>query len=283
MSITLDDNAVDVFKLYDELAIAYSKDIEGYKSLLKSIEAMITQKEEMLQDIKDKTIGILKSSLDVKASPEPRVRKKGRKIKTVVLNEKAVEADDEIETGGDVIEIAATPEEAQPLEMIPVIDAKVQKQRAPRQKKEAGKGKVKKVAKPKKLTKRSKKIADVKTPGIKKSEKPAKAEKEIKCLYHPESSAVDMQRQLCSSCRWKLRSNGLTEYDKDPSVVSFLKGETKSIPNVGQPMCPVHPEVPAYNKKTGLCQRCQSKAKALGVTDRRLVEAELELIMNPLI
>jgi hypothetical protein len=85
-----------------------------------------------------------------------------------------------------------------------------------------------------------------------------------------------MRRQLCSSCRWKLRSNGLTEFDKDLSVVSFLKGETKSIPNVGQPMCPVHPEVPAYNKKTGLCQRCQSKAKAIGVADRHLTEKELK-------
>jgi hypothetical protein len=280
MSITLDDNAVDVFKTYDDLAIAYSKDIEGYKTLLKSIEAMIMQKEEMLQDIKNKTIGLLKSSLDIKTSPKSRGRKKGRKIKTVTLNIEPAAAVDEIDTGEAVIEIAATPLEAQPIEMIPVI--KVQRSRASRQKKETGKGKVKKAPKPKKPAKRSKIIAEDKTPGIKKTEKPAKAEKEIKCLYHPESAAVDMQRQLCSSCRWKLRSNGLTEYDKDPSVVSFLKGETKSIPNVGQPMCPVHPEVPAYNKKTGLCQRCQSKAKALGVTDRRLVEAELELIMNPL-
>ena len=106
MSITLDDKAVDVFKLYDEMTIAYSKDIEGYKTLLKSIEAMITQKEEMLQDIKDKTIGLLKSSLDIKASPKPRVRKKGRKIKTVAVNEEAVAAGDEIDTGGAVIEIA---------------------------------------------------------------------------------------------------------------------------------------------------------------------------------
>ena len=33
MSITLDDKAVDVFKLYNEMTIAYSKDIEGYKTL----------------------------------------------------------------------------------------------------------------------------------------------------------------------------------------------------------------------------------------------------------
>lgn len=276
MTITLDDNAVDVFKLYDEMATAYSNDIESYKTLLKSIEAMITQKEEMIQDIKNKTIGLLKSSLDIKASPKPRERKKGRKIKTAAVNEQAVAAGEEIDIEEAVIEIAATPAESQPLEIIPAIIEQVQKQRTPRQKKEAGKDKVNKVAKPKKLTKRSKKNAEDKTPGIKKAEKPAKAAKEIKCLYHPESAAADIGKQLCSSCRWKLRSNGLTEYDKDPSVVSFLKGETKSIPNLGQPMCPVHPEVPAYNKKTGLCQRCQSKAKAMGIIDRHPTKKELK-------
>ena len=276
MTITLDDNAVDVFKLYDEMATDYSKDIEGYKTLLKSIEVMITQKEAMLQDIKNKTIGLLKSSLDIKTSPKPRERKKGRKIKTAAVNEQAVAAGVEIDIEEAVIEIAATPAESQPLEIIPAIIEQVQKQRTPRQKKEAEKDKVNKVAKPKKLTNRSKKNAEDKTPGIKKAEKPAKAEKEIKCLYHPKSTAVDMQRQLCSSCRWKLKSNGLTEFDKDPSVVSFLKGETKSIPSVGQPMCPVHPEVPAYNKKTGLCQRCQSKAKAMGIIDRHPTEKELK-------
>jgi hypothetical protein len=281
MSITLDDKAVDVFKLYDELAIAYSKDIEGYKSLLKSIEVMITQKEEVLQDIKNKTIGLLKSSLDIKASSKPRERNKSRKNKTVAVNIEPEAAVEEIDIEEAVIEITATPAEPQPLKIIPAIIEQVQKQRTPRQKKEAGKAKVNKVAKPKKLTKRSKKNAEVKTPGIKKAEKPAKAEKEIKCLYHPESPAVDMQRQLCSSCRWKLRSNGLTEFDKDPAVVSFLRGETKSIPNVGQPMCPIHPDVPAYNNKTGLCQRCQSKAKAIGVTDRHLTEEELTMLRNP--
>ncbi|MDO9111229.1 MAG: hypothetical protein Q7U40_11275, partial [Desulfatirhabdiaceae bacterium] len=105
MSITLDDNAVDVFKLYDELAIAYSKDIEGYKSLLKSIEAMIAQKEEVLQDIKNKTIGLFKSSLDIKTSPKPRGRKKGRKINSVAVNIEPAAAVDEIDTGGAVYEI----------------------------------------------------------------------------------------------------------------------------------------------------------------------------------
>jgi len=170
--------------------------------------------------------------------------------------------------------------ELQSLVVIPPKKEQVKRTRSARQKKDAGKGKVKRADKERKSAKRSKIIAEAKTPGIKKSEKPVKAEKEIKCLYHPESAAVDMQRQLCSSCRWKLRSNGLKEYDKDPAVIAFLKGEIKSIPIVGQPMCPVHPEVPAYNKKTGLCQRCQSKAKAIGVTDRHLTKKELTVLRN---
>lgn len=281
MSITIDDNAVDVFKTYDELVIAYSKDIEGYKTLLKSIEVMIAQKEEVLQDIKNKTIGLLKSSLDVKASPKPRGRKKGRKIKTVAVNKETVAAGEEIDIEEAVIEVAATLLEAQP--QMPTPPIQVQKTKPTRQKKEAGKGRVKKVAKPKKPAKRSEKTAEDKIPGIKQSEKPAKADKEIKCLYHPESPAVDMQRQLCSSCRWKLRSNGLTEYDKDPVVVSFLKGETKSIPNVGQSMCPIHPAVPSYNQKTGLCKACQKKAKGIGFQDRHLTEEELMVVRNPLL
>ena len=80
MSITLDDKAVDVFKLYDEMTIAYSKDIEGYKALIKAIEAMIAQKEEMLRDIKDKTVALVKTSLEITASQKTPVRKKGKKF-----------------------------------------------------------------------------------------------------------------------------------------------------------------------------------------------------------
>jgi hypothetical protein len=114
------------------------------------------------------------------------------------------------------------------------------------------------------------------SPSTQKTEKPAESKKVIKCLYHPESPAVDIGKQLCSSCKWKLRVNGLIEHDKHPSVISFLKGKTKRIPIVGQPMCPVHPAVPAYNKKTGLCARCQSKAIGIGVTDRPLTKVELD-------
>jgi len=274
MSITLDDKTVDVFKLYDEMTAAYSKDIEGYKTLLKAIEAMIAQKEEMLRGIKDKTVDLVKTSLEIPEDNKAPVRKKRKELKAAgvdVVEDLAPEK--EIESG-EVVEV-------QSQVITPPKKMRVKRTRSARQKKTTEKGEAKRAVKSNESAKQSEKIAEDKTPGIKKSEKPAKAEKEIKCLYHPESPAVDMQRQLCSSCRWKLRSNGLTEYDKDPAVVSFLKGETKSIPSVGQPMCPVHPEVPAYNKKTGLCQRCQSKAKAIGVTDRHLTEEELTELRNP--
>jgi hypothetical protein len=138
MPTTLDDKAVDVFKLYDEMTIAYSKDIEGYKAHIVAIEAMIAQKEEMLRDIKDKTVALVKTALEIIPSRETPVRKKS---------------------------------------------------------------KVKRADKTKKTAKQSEKIAEVKLSGIKNSEKPAKTEKEIKCLYHPESVAVDIGKRLCSSCR----------------------------------------------------------------------------------
>ena len=50
MSITIDDRAA---MSYDEMVVACSKDIEDYKTLLKSIEAMIAQKQRNLQSIKD--------------------------------------------------------------------------------------------------------------------------------------------------------------------------------------------------------------------------------------
>lgn len=102
-------------------------------------------------------------------------------------------------------------------------------------------------------------------------------------MYHPDIEVADKQRQLCSSCKWKLKYNGLTEHDKDPEVISFLKGETNIVPFKGQPMCPIHPGMASYNKKTGLCQRCQSKARAIGVKDRPLTEEELELVRNPVL
>ncbi|MEI6263173.1 MAG: hypothetical protein WCR46_25210 [Deltaproteobacteria bacterium] len=62
MSSTLDDKAA---MAYDEMVIACSKDIEDYKTFLKSIEAMMAQKQRNLQDIKDKTVGLVKTALDI--------------------------------------------------------------------------------------------------------------------------------------------------------------------------------------------------------------------------
>jgi hypothetical protein len=62
MSITIDDRAA---MSYDEMAIACSKDIEDYKTLLKAIKAMIAQKQRNLQNIKDKTVGLVKTSLEI--------------------------------------------------------------------------------------------------------------------------------------------------------------------------------------------------------------------------
>lgn len=76
-------------------------------------------------------------------------------------------------------------------------------------------------------------------------------------------------------------ANGLLEHYNDPAVVSYLKGESTSIPDMGQEMCPLHPSIPSYNKKTGLCQRCHIKARVIGVTDRNLTDEELEIISGP--
>jgi excinuclease UvrABC ATPase subunit len=258
MSITLDDKAVDVFKLYDELAVAYSKDIEGYKAILKAIEAMIAQKEEMLRGIKDKSIELLKTSLEITASPKAPGRTKGKKFNYVgvvdLTPEKVIDL-------GEAVEV-------QSLVVIPQV--KVQKPRATRKKKDAGKGKVKRADKSNEPAKQSKNKT-----------KPTKDAKDLKCLYHSDIPVVDIGRQLCSSCKWKLKYSGLLNYDKDPAVVAFLKGKTMEIPNMGQSMCPIHPAVASYNKKTGLCQACQKKAKAIGVEDRYLTEKELTVLRNP--
>lgn len=120
-----------------------------------------------------------------------------------------------------------------------------------------------------------------KTAGKSKSKKAGKAKTpDLMCLYHPNTPLSDIGRQLCSTCKWKLINSGLLNHDKDPAVISFLKGETTEIPNLGQSMCPIHPAVPSYNKKTGLCKDCQKKAKAVGVTDRPLTEKELQGLRN---
>ena len=255
MSITLDDKAVDVFKSYDEMAIACSKDIEDYKTLLKSIEEMITQKQRNLQNIKDKTVGLVKTSLEV--------------AQEIPLNQPA----ENFDYAGVDMEEALTPEaeieseEAVAEEDSPAITppkrARTQKARPANCRKADEKGKVKRADKPREPAERSQNIAD------------------IRCLHHPDSPVLDQARQLCSSCKWKLISTGLKSYDNQPEVISYLKGETNIIPNMGQPMCPIHQSVPSYNQKTGLCKACQSKAKAMGVENRQLTKKELTVLRNP--
>jgi len=254
MSITLDNKAVDVFKSYEEMAVVCSKDIEDYKMLLKSIEEMITQKQRNLQNIKDKTVGLVKTSLEI--------------AQEIPLNQPAENFD---YTGVDMVEDLTPEAEIESEEAVaedsPVITPpkkeRTQKTRPSNRRKAAEKGKVKRADKPREPAERSQNIAD------------------IKCLHHPESSVTDVGRQLCSSCRWKLINNGLLKFDKEPEVIAFLKGEIKNIPNVGQPMCPIHQSVPSYNQKTGLCKACQSKAKAMGVENRQLTKKELTMLRNP--
>ncbi len=292
MSITLDDNTVDVFKLYDELAIAYSKDIDGYKALVKVIEAMIAQKEETLQDIKNKTIHLIINSISspvVLPVRKASLRRPVKKFNYAGVDEEDLKPGNDIELKNAVVDMSGVIPEKEKSQ-----DLKRPKQ-APRsrrvqQKKATGTGKrkVKKADKPKKPSLRSKKIDkeskddqfDISLKNVSKA-KSTNDITELKCIYHPESIASDKGRQLCTSCKWKLINSGLSAFDKEPVVISFLKGEITKFPNLGQSMCPVHPEVPSYNKKTGLCKECQKKAKEIGIQDRHLTEDELNILRNP--
>jgi hypothetical protein len=240
MSITIDERAA---MSYAEMAIACSKDIEDYKTLLKSIEAMIAQKQRNLQSIKDKTVGLVKASMEI--------------TQEIPSNQPA----ENFDTGVDMVE-DLTPEavEEDSPAIAPSKKERTQKSRTANRRKAAEKGRVKRADKPRESAGRSQNITD------------------IKCLHHPEASVTDVGRQLCSSCRWKLINNGLLKYDKEPEVIAFLRGEIKNIPIMGQPMCPIHESVPAYNQKTGLCKACQSKAKAMGVENRQLTKKELTML-----
>jgi hypothetical protein len=237
MSITLDDRAATS---YDEMAIACSKDIEDYKTLLKSIEAMIAQKQRNLQGIKDKTVGLVKASLEI--------------TQEIPVNQPAENFDD---TGVDMVEDLTPEAEEDSPAITPPKKERTQKSRPANRRKAAEKGKVKRADKP---AERSQNITDT------------------RCLHHPDSPVLDQARQLCSSCRWKLINNGLLKFDKELEVISFLKGESNIIPNMGQPMCPIHQSVPSYNQKTGLCKACQKKAKEMGVENRQLTKKELTVL-----
>ena len=200
MSITIDERAA---MSYDEMVVACSKDIEDYKMLLKSIEAMIVQKQRNLQSIKDKTVGLVKTALEI--------------TQEIPVNQPADNFD-----GVDMAE-DLTPEVVKDS---PAITSpkkeRTQKPRPANRRKTAEKGRVKRADKTREPAERSQNIT------------------EIKCLYHPEASVTDIGRQLCSSCKWKLINTGLKSYDKEPEVIAFLKGEVKNTPNMGQPMCPIH-------------------------------------------
>ena len=198
------------------------------------------QKQRNLQDIKDKTVGFVKTALEI--------------TQEIPVNQPA----ENFDTGVDMVE-DLTPEavvEDSPA-IAPPKKERTQKSRTANRRKAAEKGRVKRADKP---AERSQNITD------------------IKCLYHPEASVTDVGRQLCSSCKWKLINNGLLKFDKEPEVIAFLKGEIKNIPIMGRPMCPIHQSVPSYNQKTGLCKACQSKAKAMGVENRQLTKKELTML-----
>ena len=180
MSITIDERAA---MSYYEMAIACSKDIEDYKTLLKSIEAMIAQKQRNLQSIKDKTVGLVKTALVIIPT------------QAIPVNQPAENFDD---TGVDMVD-DLTPEavvEDSPT-ITPPKKERTQKSRTANRRKAAEKSRVKRADKP---AERSQSITD------------------IKCLHHPEASVTDVGRQLCSSCRWKLINNGLLKFDKEPEV-----------------------------------------------------------------
>lgn len=248
MTITIDDKAVDIFKLYDELILAYSKDIESYRALVGAIEGMINRKERNLQEIRDKIIDLMKYSITTPgiALIQENIGTKNNDIEVQNMN----------------------------LAVVQTVASSIKKKKS-RTRKNKGTSRPKSLAVGKIATEPKTVPAKIskKTPPINRNE--------LRCLYHPESQAVDIGRQLCSSCKWKLITNGLRKYDKEPSVISFLKGQSTTIPDLGQPMCPVHPKVPAYNQKTGLCKDCQKKAKTLGIQDRHPTKDELHILRNP--
>lgn len=292
MTITLDDKAVDVFKLYDEMTAAYTKDIEGYKALIDTIAGMIAEKERKLQEIKDKTIELLSISIlsrENNPSREIAFPQADKKFNYAGIDVEALIPGKEMESGDAVLEISdARPVEVKSKAKTPPIQAK--SAGTARAKKTTGKTRTKKADTSKKSTLPSKKNANkikdepqntslTKIPKVKKDN----AITDINCKYHPDSPALDIGRQLCSSCKWKLTTNGLKKFDTDPAVIAFLKGETTTVPDLGQSMCPVHPAVPSYNQKTGLCKSCQKKAKEIGISDRHLTEEELSVLRNPVL
>ena len=290
MSITLNDHAIDVFKLYDELAVAYAKDIDGYKSLYKALESMIVQKEELLESLKNQTIDLIKSSMSFSEGetsfnniiPESAQNSNEEAVDENVMTSAENIVSEEVVSGvsNGILEKESLPSQKRVSKSIPKRQRKTSK---------SAKRKIKTSEKSKKRSLQSNiMVEEIRVDQLQNASetKTSKVElagdsSELKCIYHPEVKASDRGRQLCSSCRWKLINNGLINYDKEPEVISFLKGEITKFPSIGQPMCPIHPDVPSYNRKTGLCKVCQRKAKSIGIQDRPLTEEELFMLRNP--
>lgn len=269
MSLTIDDKAAIIFEIYDELTQTYTKEIDGYRALIKAVTEMIDQKENDLQNLKDKVIALMKQSFS--PSSEVDVQPVEAVVETVVeapLAEMAPPETTPPET--------ATPETAA-LEPVEKEKPEPRKSRKTAQKAAKAASRSKKAA----VVKTGKRETNTKTAPAQKTVKSADSGNTVMCLHHPDTPAADIGKRLCSSCKWKIRANGLMGHDKDPQVVAFLRGESKVAPLIGQPMCPIHPNTPAYNKKTGLCARCQSRAREIGISDRRLTDEELILLQNP--
>ncbi|MFH0996736.1 MAG: hypothetical protein V1844_14765 [Pseudomonadota bacterium] len=179
MSITLGDKDVDVFKLYDEMSIAYDKDIEGYKALIDAIELMIAQKLRKLQEIKDQSFELIKTSLETLPSQETPLHQEG---KAVVKTTQSMSV------------------KKQSQAITPSIQA--QKPKPARSKKTTGKGKVKRADKSKKTSLRAENIteeskADQLNTSLKTiSKAKSNSDNTNRCLYHPESPVLDKSRQL---------------------------------------------------------------------------------------
>jgi hypothetical protein len=167
--------------------------------LLKSIEVMIAQKQRNLQNIKDKTVGLVKTALEI--TQEIPVNQPAENFDYV-----GVDMVEDLTPEAGIESEEAVAEEDSPA-ITPPKRARTQKTRPANRRKAAEKGRVKRADKPREEpAERSQNITD------------------IKCLHHPESPVLDQARQLCSSCRWKLINNGLLKFDKEPEVISFLKG-----------------------------------------------------------
>jgi DNA primase large subunit len=151
MSSTLDDRAA---MSYDEMAIACSKDIEDYKTLLKSIEAMIAQKQRNLQNIKDKTVGLVKTAQEIIPTQEIPVNQPAENFDYA-----GVDMVEDLTPEAEIESEEAVAEDSQAT--TPPKKERTQKSRPSNRMKAAEKGKVKRADKPREPAERSQKISQI--------------------------------------------------------------------------------------------------------------------------